>query len=283
MWERPTIEIDGSSRQKGFDYVNTDKRIPVATLRILQHGNGAAKIQWEWSFRGFYEIYESEILQSCVCKSAKAKRISDKESISLEGEKTPRKLLRSMFENKEFTSESQGQGCSEQRPTELDDSLRELSQHLALAGEEGEWNLYTEVKAYAHPMSERRITETDGFYWLTPTAMEMGSVGEGTEHLTANGTVRRRNANGTSSALGLSYQVNYWSTPTAHNAKETNAPSEANRNTPTLAAQVGGQLNPEFVAWLMGFPIGWANSKATAMPKFHSKPQQPIACLEVSE
>ena len=45
-------------------------------------------------------------------------------------------------------------------------------------------------------------------------------------------------------------------TPTAHNAKETAAPSEYERNTPTLAAQAGGSLNPAWVEWLMGFPIG---------------------------
>jgi hypothetical protein len=62
-----------------------------------------------------------------------------------------------------------------------------------------------------------------------------------------------------------------WPTPTAHNAKETNAPSEANRNTPTLAAQAGGQLNPMWVEWLMGFPIGFTVSKDWVMPKSRSK------------
>jgi hypothetical protein len=56
-------------------------------------------------------------------------------------------------------------------------------------------------------------------------------------------------------------KIQQWPTPTAHNAKETNAPSESNRNTPTLAAEVGGKLNPSWVAWLMGFPIEWVNSK----------------------
>lgn len=43
-------------------------------------------------------------------------------------------------------------------------------------------------------------------------------------------------------------------TPTAHNAKECAAPSEYLRNTPTLAAQAGGKLNPEWVELLMGWP-----------------------------
>jgi hypothetical protein len=48
-----------------------------------------------------------------------------------------------------------------------------------------------------------------------------------------------------------------WPTPTAHNAKETNAPSEYSRNTPTLAAQAGGILNPTWVEKLMGWPDNW--------------------------
>ena len=45
-----------------------------------------------------------------------------------------------------------------------------------------------------------------------------------------------------------------WPTPTAHNAKEGAYPAEYTRNTPTLAARVGGRLNPRWIEWLMGFP-----------------------------
>ena len=95
------------------------------------------------------------------------------------------------------------------------------------------WGMTRGGYAYAHPMSGRRITETDGFYWPTPTA---------------------------------------------HNAKETNAPSESNRNTPTLAAQVGGHLSPDWCGWLMGFPIAWASSKDTETPKYRCKPQPHTDC-----
>jgi hypothetical protein len=56
--------------------------------------------------------------------------------------------------------------------------------------------------------------------------------------------------------MDLQTAVKYWPTPTAHNAKEGAYPSEYNRNTPTLAAQAGGALNPMWVEWLMGFPLG---------------------------
>ena len=67
--------------------------------------------------------------------------------------------------------------------------------------------------------------------------------------------------------MNLAGYAQKWPTPTAHNAKEINAPSEANRNTPTLAAQVGGTLNPTWVEWLMGWPLGWTDLKPLEMDK----------------
>jgi hypothetical protein len=64
----------------------------------------------------------------------------------------------------------------------------------------------------------------------------------------------------------LSAQVKLWPTPTAHNAKEGGYPSEHLRNTPTLAAQAGGALNPTWVEWLMGFPLGWTDFTPSETP-----------------
>ena len=61
-----------------------------------------------------------------------------------------------------------------------------------------------------------------------------------------------------------------WRTPTAHNAKEGGYPSEHERNTPTLGAQVGGKLNPPWIAWLMAWPIGWTDLKPLAMDKWQA-------------
>jgi DNA (cytosine-5)-methyltransferase 1 len=44
-----------------------------------------------------------------------------------------------------------------------------------------------------------------------------------------------------------------------------------------------GQLNPPFVEWLMGFPIGFTASKDWVTPKSRCKPQPPIDCLGESE
>ena len=58
-------------------------------------------------------------------------------------------------------------------------------------------------------------------------------------------------------------------TPTAHNSKEGNYPSERNRKTPTLATHAGGKLNPMWVEWLMGWPLGWTDLKPLATDKYH--------------
>ena len=48
-------------------------------------------------------------------------------------------------------------------------------------------------------------------------------------------------------------------TPTCHNSKEGSYPSEYNRKTPTLATHAGGKLNPDWVEWLMNWPIKWSD------------------------
>jgi len=65
-----------------------------------------------------------------------------------------------------------------------------------------------------------------------------------------------------------------WPTPTAHNAKEGGFPAEYERNTPTLAAQAGGKLNPTWVEWLMGWPLGWTDLKPLETVKFQEWQQQ---------
>jgi len=65
-----------------------------------------------------------------------------------------------------------------------------------------------------------------------------------------------------------------WPTPTAHNAKEAGCPAEHTRNTPSLAAKVGGKLNPQWTEWLMGWPINHTALKQSEMVKSRSKSQQ---------
>ena len=69
------------------------------------------------------------------------------------------------------------------------------------------------------------------------------------------------------SGTGFGSSEKRWPTPTAHNAKEAAHPSEYKRNQPTLAAQAGGKLNPTWVEWLMGWPLGWTDLGVLATGK----------------
>jgi DNA (cytosine-5)-methyltransferase 1 len=113
---------------------------------------------------------------------------------------------------------------------------------------------------------------------------------------------------GSNSRKALKKRQETWPTPTAHNSKETNAPTEYTRDTPTLTATImmrkwgtpkvqdsrhalrdrnkgnlgeqvsglhnGGKLNPLWTEWLMGWWIGWTDLKPLEMDKFHCAPQQ---------
>lgn len=69
--------------------------------------------------------------------------------------------------------------------------------------------------------------------WPTPTPTERTSFGKETAYTTSNMTVRRRNKDGTTSNMGLTSMV------------------------VALEGEAQGQLNPEWVEALMGFPPGW--------------------------
>lgn len=135
------------------------------------------------------------------------------------------------------------------------------------------------------PMSERRTSGIDSGFWPTPVASDTSSrtkpYAQGGTPLslavkwptpTVCGNYNRKGASATSGD-GLATAVRMWPTPTAHNAKEGAHKSEYEKNTPTLAAQAGGPLNPTWVEWLMGWPLGWTDLKPSATDKFQPAPQ----------
>jgi len=65
--------------------------------------------------------------------------------------------------------------------------------------------------------------------------------------------------------------VRIWPTPTARD-RYSRGPSEAERNSPSLnyvaTGGDGGKLNPTWVEWLMGFPIGWTDLRPLGMGRF---------------
>jgi len=153
------------------------------------------------------------------------------------------------------------------------------------------WGLMRDGECWEQPTLGLRIRGTESGLWPTPRAREPARTSEGY-------------GRGLKELIEGKQQIKRWPKPTAHNAKETNAPSEHNRNTPTLTAQVnwptprtkgmcggsgswellkknttieearlmgagnGGQLNPTWVEWLMGWPLEWTDLKPLETDKF---------------
>jgi len=120
------------------------------------------------------------------------------------------------------------------------------------------------------PMLEHRTNAIERGLWRTPD-----TGGGGTSGLLKEGKNHR--ANGQPIQIRLVDQVNnprLWPTPVARMHKDGGNPSEYQRNEVPLAAQVGGPLNPDWVEWLMGWPIGWTDLKPLVMDKSHCVQQQ---------
>jgi hypothetical protein len=57
-------------------------------------------------------------------------------------------------------------------------------------------------------------------------------------------------------------------TPTAQDASNNGGPAQMERNALPLNAVAGGALNPMWVEWLMGWPLGWTDCGASATDRF---------------
>jgi len=90
--------------------------------------------------------------------------------------------------------------------------------------------------------------------WPTPQASDNRQRG------TQNATARRLEMG---KQIGLEAAVKFFPTPTRHTAKENGYPAEYTRRTVNLGAifvdreKSTGTLNPDWVEWMMGYPVGW--------------------------
>lgn len=133
-----------------------------------------------------------------------------------------------------------------------------------------------------------------GLWVPTPCATDARPITGGNLYVTETGTVRHMRPDGKSSNRGLAASAAMWPTPTVcgnYNRKGASATSgdglatavlkcatptardwrsgkasqaTHDRNSRPLSEQIGGLLNPTWVEWLMGWPIGWTDLKHSA-------------------
>ena len=108
----------------------------------------------------------------------------------------------------------------------------------------GQWSLVTQVVAdhvYGNKM------------WPTPKASAAGPD---------FAAVKR------GKSISLQTVVAMFPTPTVQDASNNAGTSQFQRNSLPLNAVAGGALNPTWVEWLMGWPLGWTDCGASATDRF---------------
>lgn len=125
---------------------------------------------------------------------------------------------------------------------------------------------------YERQRLEQIINETDfSFSHMFPTPNASDGMRTNLTHQRGNPTL-----------LGA---VQMFPTPTTQDSENNCGPSQLKRNTLPLNAVAGGKLNPEWVEWLMGWPIGWTDLEPAGMESCHFKPGSHIqsSSIELSK
>lgn len=104
--------------------------------------------------------------------------------------------------------------------------------------------------------------------WPTPTTVGCTIASEKRINLIADGKTTFASNQGERGGLSnlrehvLARTKGLWTTPCAADAQG----SHGGNNHRSLRTDVAGQLNPMWVEWLMGFPIGWTDLNASETP-----------------
>jgi hypothetical protein len=146
--------------------------------------------------------------------------------------------------------------CQDYVQSTLDGSLEEYSGTFPKQG------LMRSGRLYPLPTSEHRTSESESSLWHIPTPTQADAVmGDCPPRKAAS------EPNQGMHAVGLRDWIR-WPTATSRDWKDTgeNTNYEKIAEKSRLAGVVGGQLNPTWVEWLMGFPPGWTDLGDSATP-----------------
>lgn len=117
------------------------------------------------------------------------------------------------------------------------------------------WGTMRDGECWEHATPVRRISENECGSWPTPNTMDKRSAMSMTSPEIWQERQEAKARQG-------------FPTPTVNDSKNNNPPSQALRNTPPLNVVVGGNMNPTWVEWLMGWPLGWTDLRPLEMDRF---------------
>ena len=146
--------------------------------------------------------------------------------------------------------------CQPSRPEEELGSLKKLSK----------WGMTFAGVLYPLRPLERYIVGKGGSYLPTPSAVEGGPIPPGTNYRQNQRSYNQKT--GKHVQITLRRWVQIFPTPCA---RDYRSGKQTNRRQNQLNTKIGGLLNPQWVEWLMGYPIGYTELEDWAMQWFLNK------------
>jgi hypothetical protein len=162
------------------------------------------------------------------------------------------------------------------------------------------WGSMRNGECYRQPMLAQTISGKECGLWLTPATVDIPTRSE--ESMRRRLEYRKNIGRSGVGAGCLAEQVTWsgigppisymkaenWPTPTANMHKGSSPvvirKDGQDRSWGSLhyaveqVTNIGGKLNPMWVEWLMGWPLGWTDLKPLEMDKSHFVPQQLGSC-----
>jgi hypothetical protein len=121
------------------------------------------------------------------------------------------------------------------------------------------WGMTRNGLLWEQPMLEPITRGTESGYWPTPIASDSrGSSGQPRP----------------GKQVQLVDAVKKYPTPTRRDYKSGTGAQDRPGHSPPLSSVIGGTLNPMWVEWLMGWPLGWTDLKPLVTDKSHCVQQQ---------
>jgi hypothetical protein len=147
------------------------------------------------------------------------------------------------------------------------------------------WGMTVSGVLFQHPTAERPINGTGSGFWATPTAHNSKEAAYPAEFL--------RNTPTLSAEAYMGMPAKNWPTPQASDNRDRgNLGSGAIQRRQEKGKQImlsqsvsdiSGALNPLWVEWLMGWPLGWTDLKPLATDRFQQWRQQHSGFYQGSE